>query len=392
MRKIVIISIVIVISLSSIFAMEPTTSLYSLQVPYSYQTLYLNGSLGGSEALQIEIDTSVPVTFRADLGVSGNYTFVENSEDTKFVLSSAGTYANIGSSRIQFNAAATGEYKSYTLSIGSMNGFYAFGGSANIYLNMPFPGTTTFSTNLRPTAAAGIGRIYSIASVKRITNILEFLDGEITDEKVLDIATYIEESRELLTTYSSDYSKIYISYVKELAKLYGMEGKELELIYADLAQQLDFELERWVGLNYGWEVYAKAAPGLFFETSTTNSFSFDFGLELGASWATLLADEMLYVETSGSITPTLNTSTTPLFYILFNANAKARYFFPSPRMWVDSSLNINYSPLNFTKFDLDIEGQFNYLIHPMFTAFGGARILNTFDKLAIFAGGSMRLF
>ena len=72
MRKIVIISIVIVISLSSIFAMQPTTSLYSLQVPYSYQTLYLNGSLGGSEALQIEIDTSVPVTFRADLGVSGN--------------------------------------------------------------------------------------------------------------------------------------------------------------------------------------------------------------------------------------------------------------------------------------------------------------------------------
>ena len=221
---------------------------------------------------------------------------------------------------------------------------------------------------------------------------LEYLDLEVTDEKVLEIATYMEKRNEFLNTYTDDYASLFIDYIRGLTEKYGMEGKELELIYATLSEQLGFALQRYNGLEYGWEAYVQASPGLFFETSTTNTFSFDFALEIGGKWAMLLADETVYVEAAASVTPTVNTSAAQIFYVLADADIIARYFFPSPRMWVDSELSLNFNPLNFTAFDLDIEGEFNYLIQPNFTAFAGARMINTFDKLALFAGANMRLF
>ena len=392
MKKFVIFLLIIVMLPIAVFATS-YQSLYTLDIPYAYQGLILSGNFGGGEALNITIDTSPTVTFAANASVNGNYFSVNHSDDTHMNISSSGSYVEVGSTGISVNARATGDYKKYAFSLGSMPAFYQVLGSGTIFFNQSFAGGgTTFNANLRPTVGAGIGKIYQIQTIKSILNTMDYFGITPTEEMVEKIARIEYSRNERLNAYSDNDALLWSSFQNELASAYGVEEKIVEFVYRNSSQVYSFENQRWANLLYGWQAFAQLRPTFFFETGTTNTFTFTLGIALGGQWATLLSNESIYVSVYGEVVPTINTSATKILSFVAEANVDARYFFPNPKMWVDSSLTIDVNTNWATKLDIDFDAIFNYMIAPNFTAFGGLEMNNTFDTMSIVAGGEMRLF
>jgi len=399
MKKLFII-VILMVTIPVVMFATSYQSLYTLDVPYKYQSLYVTGnftplppSTKSNEILNITIDTSPTVTFAANASVNGDYTFVDNAENSYLRLSSSGSYVEFGSTGFKVNAAVNGNYKNYAFTIASIPAYYQVVGNGNIFFNLPFSGgTSSFSINLNPTVGVGIGKIHNIQTIKSIVNTMEYFNITPTQEMVEEIAKIEYAKSERLNSYSNNDALLWTSYQRELAAAYGIDEKIVELIYRNVSQVHSFETLRWANLNYGWEAFARIIPAFEFITATTNSFTLSLGFALGGQWATLLADESIYIRLYADLIPTIETNLTPLFSFLANASVDARYFFSDPRMWVDSSLTLGLNTRVPTKFDLDIDAIFNYLIAPNFSAYGGLRMLNTFDTMSIVVGGELRLF
>ena len=392
MKKTIIVVLLILSLPIALFAIS-YQSLYTLDVPYTFQNLYVSGSLGGNDALNITIDTSPTVTFAANAGLDGNYYFINHTEDAELELSSAGTYAELGSTGIFLNALATGDYKNYGFTLSSYPAYYEGSGTARVFLSLPFGGAgATFIFDLRPNVGVGIGKMNDISTIKRIINIANHYGITPTSELVENVAKIEYERVAKLNAYSNDESELWIAYRKELAHAYTLDDKVLDLIYVGASQEYVFEQARWTNLKYGWSAYAQMRPTFFFETGTTSTFRFTLGLALGGQYATLLSDETIYLGVDGEIVPTIDSLGTPFFKFLANVGLDARYFFANPRMWAASTVDIAIDTSAVTTFDFDVTATFNYLVAPNFTTYGGVEILNTFDRLSILAGGEIRLF
>ncbi|NCB02627.1 MAG: hypothetical protein EOM67_10730 [Spirochaetia bacterium] len=391
MKKTLLLLLVVLVLPMLIFATS-YPSLYTLDFPYMYQSLSVTGGLGGGEAFNITIDTSPAVTFAADAGLRGNYEYVNHQENSHLFLSSANSNLSLGSTGIVINPIANGYYRNYAFSLGSMPAYYRISGGIDMLLNIPFGGGPFFRIELSPVVGAGIGRMYNIQPIKTIINTMNHFGITPSEEMVKEVAQIMYSFVERMKTYSNDDSLLEASYYRDLAKAYSIEDKALELSRVATSQVFAFESARWAGLMYGWNAYANVMPSITFQTGTTSSFTFDFGLELGGQWATLLADDTIYLSVRGNIIPAIETSPAFQFNLDMGGNVNARYFFDNPRMWVDSNLTLRVNLLPTFAINLNLDGQFNYLIAPNFTTYAGVNILRTFDEFSIVAGGEIRVF
>ena len=258
-------------------------------------------------------------------------------------------------------------------------------------MNLAFsPVGANFTAFLNPEIGFGVGRMYGIQNTREIINTMEHFGIPVTPEKVREVAEHDFMRTTKFNAYTNDLSKIVSDFYQERADILGMGDRALELIYVGSSQEFAFERARWAGLHYGWTTYMEARPRLTYSTGSTTEFRMD--LALVGEYATLLNDDTLYVKGYVDIVPGITTSGTDFFTFETNLTADARYFFADPRMWADGTVDITINSQAATVFDLDIEAQFNYQINPNFTAFAGAEIQNTFDTIAVYAGGEMRLF
>lgn len=402
MKKAIIIFIVVLSIPMTIFATS-YQSLYSLDVPYRYQSLYLTGNFGGGEALNISINTTSAITFNADASINGNYSYVDHTDDIHFELSSAGTFLEFGSTGLKANAQGSANYKNYAFSIQSLPAYYIAAGNASVFVNIPFSTATSFfSVMANPIVGVGIGKLHNIEPIKNIINTMEYFKIRPTEEMIEDVARIEYLSPQHFNTYSHNNAELWTSYHRELVSAYGLEDKIVEFINHINSQEYLFETQRWatlfsrfrsVDLMYGWEAYAQLRPKFFFRTAgVTNTVIFSIEIALGGMWATLLADESIYVNVSGELVPIIDVTGTKIFNFVGNIDAYLRYFFANPRMWVDSYVSLDFNLNRIPTFILDLSGTFNYLIAPNFSAYGGVRVFNTFDSMSIVAGGNMRLF
>lgn len=385
--------LILLIMLPTLLFASVYQSLYTLEVPYKYQSLYVNGNFVGDEALKIEIDTSPTVTFAADIALEGDYSYDKRNDKTEMSFNSTGSSIRIGSTGLRTRIAGSGGYKNYAFNIASLPAFYRVYGAGNIFFDLPFGGgTTTFFTFLVPSVGVGIGKINQIETIRSIINTMEYFGIEPTTEKVKEIATIEYKRREHFNTYSNNDALLWASFQHDLASAYGVEERIVEFIYRNDSQELSYETARWRNLVYGWEAYGELRPTFLFETSTTNTFAFTLGIALGGRWATLLLNDDLYFDVKGALVPTIDTAGTSFFYFTAETDLHARYFFSDPRMYVDALLSLEINTKSTPKVDVDFDAIFNYLIAPNFVAFGGVEMVDTFDKMSIVAGGNLRLF
>ncbi|MDD3366392.1 MAG: hypothetical protein PHS67_03935 [Sphaerochaetaceae bacterium] len=390
MKKVIIALLLVFLMPALLFAVS-FPSLYTLDVPYTYQNLYLSGNLGGNDAFEILYNKNLATPFSITAAVAGDYYFINHTENTHLDLSSRGSYLQLGSTGLRMNAAASGDFKSYAFSIGSFPAYYQVAGGVRFFMNLPFDGgASSLTINLSPAVGAGIGKMYFIGTIKKIVNTMEHFGVTPTEAIVEKVARQKYTSAQHFNTYSSDSSELYGTYYRDLAHAYTIDDKVVELIYLDQSQEYSFEAARWNNLMYGWQAYAQLRPSFSFTTGTKSTFK--LGIALGGEWATLLAGESVYVKVGGELIPTIDTAATKVFNFLANANVDSRYFFDNPRMWIDSSLGIGVDTNAFTKFNLNLSGIFNYLIAPNFTVYGGLEVFNTFDIIRVVAGGNIRLF
>ncbi len=391
MRKIKILCIAIVLIGVTTLSAGGYEDIYTLNLPYSYTYLVIGGAYTGDEAFQLDIDTS-PADFSLDAGLDALYGYVKNSEDTYLSFNSSGTSVRAGSSGIFLNVGANGNYRSYAFNIDQMKAFLSVSGNANVAMNVAFsPSSSFFSLLLNPDIGFGVGRMYSIQETREVINTMEYFNIPVTEEKVKEVASLNFMRTQEYNTYNNDFNTVVSRYWNEKARILGIEDRIAELIWIESSQTYAFEEARWAGLEYGWTAYMEARPWIYY--SSTSGIEFNIGIALAAEYATLMNDDSLYLSVSGDIVPTFSPSSTKIFSIAGDIDARVRYFFTDPRMWAEGNVNFSLNSLNTTTpVDLDISAEFDYLINPNFTAFAGARIVDTFDTIGVYAGGEMRLF
>lgn len=127
MKKVIIALLLVFLMPALLFAVS-FPSLYTLDVPYTYQNLYLSGNLGGNDAFEILYNKNLATPFSITAAVAGDYYFINHTENTHLDLSSRGSYLQLGSTGLRMNAAASGDFKSYAFSIGSFPAYYQVAG------------------------------------------------------------------------------------------------------------------------------------------------------------------------------------------------------------------------------------------------------------------------
>ncbi len=386
--------LILVIGIAGLYA-GPYDDIYTLNLPYQYQTLTVDGAsaTNGAHAFNLQLATS-PVSFSMEAGLGAEWDYAQNNDTTFLWVNTAGTRVQVGDSGIGIRGMGNASYRSYGFQLEGFDAFLSASGAGTVSMNLGFsPVSSTFFTSLAPEVGFGVGRMYGIQNAREIINTMEYFNIPVTPEKVMEVATldylYNTEGNEV---YTNDFNDIISGYWKERAAALGISDKVMELYLIGNSQTYAFERARWAGLSYGWTTYIEARPWFFYSSSSTTGPEFNLDLALVGVYATLLNDDTLWVRGYADIVPGITTSGTSFFNFETNVSADARYFFADPRMWADGSVDITIDSTAVKVFDLDVEAEFNYLINPNFTAFGGAQILNTFGTIAVYAGGEMRLF
>jgi len=186
-------------------------SLYPLVVPYEYTELNVQGGLF-PDAVRINLDLA-PFGFDADVGGSGNYQY-ENQTAKDFMDLNANASLRMGTTSITTTLGGDGTYKSYSLDIQSMPGFYTAGGS---FFFMPafVGGSTNIQLELAAFGGVGIGRIYNITTIRTIELMMKHLGVTPTEENVKAAAEIIYTNRYRLNKYSDDNSANYVEYYQK---------------------------------------------------------------------------------------------------------------------------------------------------------------------------------
>lgn len=394
--KRIVLAVCLIVAGVGLISAAVSTGLYTLVIPEQYSTMEVQGGVGGApgaDVVRLELDTDPPDT-RFNIGADADYQWYRRTEDTTLNIDASGTLS-FGNSLLSFDFDVDPSYKSYTLDLGPMKGFFAVGLPLDISTDIPFPGTSRFNILLAPYGEAGVGRLYSIYTLKRIETIMKYLGVTPTEENVRQVARIIYQESQRLLEFNDDFSRNYFNYFTDIATAMGVPEKVLELAVLGNSQRYKFEMARYVGLQHGWEAAIRLTPGLWYnKDTTTTTTEFRGSLYLYGEYGGFIIEEMLHLGADAGVRLAYETDHTDKFYAILGASAVVRYLPDNYRLWAEGIVSINYSTstLLADPFDLDIRAQLNYMINPNFTTYGGVSILNTFKNLAVYAGGSIRIW
>ncbi|MEA5031577.1 MAG: hypothetical protein VB025_05485, partial [Sphaerochaeta sp.] len=274
-------------------------------------------------------------------------------------------------------------------------GFFAVGFPLDISADIPFPGTPRFNILLSPYGEAGVGRLYSIYTLKRIETIMKYLGVTPTEANIRQVAEIMYQQNQRLLQFTDDFGDNYFNYFSDITAAMGVPEKVLDLAVLGYSQRYVFEMARYIGLQHGWEAAIRLTPGLRYnKDTTTTTTDFRGSLYLYGEYGGFLIEDMLHLGADAGVRLAYETDHTDKFYAIVGASAVVRYLPDNYRLWAEGIVNINYSTstLLTDPFDLDIRAQLNYMINPNFTTYGGVSLLNTFKNLAVYAGGSIRIW
>ncbi|MFA6707078.1 MAG: hypothetical protein WCR91_04180, partial [Sphaerochaetaceae bacterium] len=109
-------------------------------------------------------------------------------------------------------------------------------------------------------------------------------------------------------------------------------------------------------------------------------------------YGAFLMENALYLLANGTIELNyFSGNITPLTFGI-SLNGNVRYLPEDYRWWVEGLLGINFDTSTTPKFDIDLGGEFDYLLAPNFRTYAGLSFVNNFDMLCFYAGGNIRLW
>ena len=394
MKRVFMVLCISLFSIGLIFA-EGIENLYTLVVPDTFTSLALNGSLGSdslmgefNDALQIEIGTS-PFSFDLDGGVNATYIYSNQTLDSNLDLN--GTAAlRLGTSVIGANIVANALITKYGVDFGDMKGFYAYGGNLTLRPQYFVGSTTNFYMSLTPLGIFGIGRMYNINTLKSIELMMKHLGLVPTEATVRAVADIMYTNRTRLNRYSEQSSENYVMYWKAIAEAMGVPDRVLDLLFIGNSQTYAFEQERYQNMQYGWDAGVRIEPKMVIQTGS----GFDGGIKLTlfGDYGAFLMENALYLLANGTIELNyFSGNMTPLTFGI-SLNGNVRYLPEDYRWWVEGLLGINFDTSTTPKFDIDLGGEFDYLLAPNFRTYAGLSFVNNFDMLCFYAGGNIRLW
>ncbi|MDT3357822.1 MAG: hypothetical protein LIR47_00600, partial [Spirochaetota bacterium] len=129
MRKSVLAMLVLLLCLPILSAEQNETqeNLYTLVVPTYYDMLSVTGCFGGGTAARMQIDLAPSAAFNFDVGAGAAFDLFAQTNSTALSIDANLNSLFLGTSGIGLNVDADISYKSYTLQLGGMQGFYGFG-------------------------------------------------------------------------------------------------------------------------------------------------------------------------------------------------------------------------------------------------------------------------
>lgn len=285
-KRIVVLCLVLALGFS-LFA-GPSANLYDLVVPEEYTYLYL-GSLdraswatwtrSTNNLLQLDFNFN-PSSFGMALGMDGEYRWYRQTLDTDMNIP-ADAFIEITDTRFALYLNTNPNYRSYTLDLEGFPGFWG-AGAERISFNssIPFSGSSRVSAQLYPYGEIGIGRTYSINTLKKIETIMQHMGITPTEEGIREVAEILYKEPEILNEFSDDTSEVYLRYFESIAEALGVPNRVPELILINYSQIYDFNVARYRQLRQGWYVAARVVPGLdYFSVLGTSTTDFDGALK-----------------------------------------------------------------------------------------------------------------
>jgi len=387
MKKVFVIFCVFVIGLTSISA-TGMENLYTLVVPQQFSTLSVQGGLGGTRAAEIAIDLSAPISLNANVGASGTYVY-ENQGMDDFLRIDANANLRVGTTvflRPTLNADA--EYKSYSLDLGGMPGFFSAGGSFN-FNAMTTTGGTNFGITLKPFGGIGVGRSFSITTIRQIELIMKYLGITPTEANVRAAAEIMYTNQSHFAQYSDDNSKLWVEYYRALAQAMGAPDKVLDIIYIANSQAYAFERARYNNFRYGWEAEARLQPEIWVGSGGS---TFAIELLINGDYAGFTMENMLYYLLEGDFELIIDPSGAPIIAVVVDLEGRVSYLPKDFRWWANAGLNFRVDTRETQIFNLSAFGSVNYMLNPNFTTYAGVALNNNFANISIFAGGNYRIW
>jgi hypothetical protein len=194
------------------------------------------------------------------------------------------------------------------------------------------------------------------------------------------------------------YTENHVAYYQHLADAFGASDKMLEFLYIDQAQAYQFDVGRYAGMQYGWEAEARLRPTVDYRWyRIAPKTHFIVNLDLKGRYAAFAMDEKLYYSAGITLSPGLLLDGSTSFLFIADLVGQVRYLPPSVPWYVDGLLLMDFDTTQTTrKFQLNLGGRFNYMIHPLFITYAGLELVinngfTTFSSLAFTAGGFIRL-
>jgi hypothetical protein len=368
-------------------------NLYTLVVPETFTSLYLQGALGGAplsneslDAVEITLGTA-PFSFDIDAGGEADYSLRKQEADSLMILNATGSL-QLGTSVLGANINANGEFKRYGLDLGGMKGFYGFGGNFMLNPRYPVGGTASVRLRLEPYGQIGVGRMYTIATLKEIELIMRHLGLEPTEERVKAVAEIMYTFRSRMGKYSENEMENYVEYYTAIAEAMGAPERALEIVYIGASQTYAFERTRYNNMQVGWEAGGKLSMLLDIDTSN----QFGIGMEFFGDYGTFLMENRLYMLADASLTLSYTSGLlTPLVFGV-GVGGTVRYLPEDYHWWIEGMARILFDTGLNPKFRVNLAGEIDYLLTPNFRTYGGLSISNNFGTICAYAGGQYRVW
>lgn len=410
MKKLFLLTCLIIASIGLLSA-ATSPELYTLVVPEEYSTLIVEGGARstpagapGTNVAWFELDTN-NMTTDFELGISADYLMFRRTMDSLFEIDISTADVTMGANSLDFQIQGTATYKSYTLDFGAFKGFYGLGVFMNLW-NMSFSFTgAPFALEIEPVAlsgAIGIGRIHTVATIKRIMTMMDLLGLDANEETVRSVAEIMYKNDQYFNKFTDDFSQNRISYYQDLAAAMGVPDKALDLAMITFSQRFAFEVARYTNLKHGWEAIAQLTPMLYLDNvPPPMDTTFAGALILRGEYGGFLMDDKLHTGAQGGVELNYNpNNTTSQFKVIASAEGTVTWLPENYRLWANGTVNVQYDTGATTdNFSFGLTSRLNYLINPNFSVYGGlayqtgsAYAWTQRNKLSVSAGGRIRIW
>lgn len=401
MRKRVVVLFLVLALGFSLFA-GPSANLYDLVVPEEYTYLYL-GSLNWTTFPRRSTNNLVelnfnfnPSSFSMALGMDGEYRWYRQTLDSDLNIP-ADAFIEITDTNFALYLDTNPSYRSYTLDLEGFPGFWGAGVEVfKFQTSVPFSGTSSVSAQLYPYGEIGIGRTYSINTLKKIEKIMQHMGVTPTEDGIRKVAEILYKEPQILNEFSNDTSEVYLRYFESIAEALGVPNRVPELILINYSQIYDFNVARYRQLRQGWYVAARLVPGLY-KTFASTSAEFDGKVKFLGEYGDFLIEDTLHLKANGDIVLGLDTGASPMFHSEVGVSGLVTYLPENYRWWANGTVSLNFDTQNSPMVSFDLNARLNYLINPNFSVYGGASFylgdttVKT-EKLSVFAGGQIRIW